>query len=183
VTRRDTIISIISAIPPIIGTSITSFIMSRRYGDLKEVIKYVMIGLPVTLATTYYLFINIIPKYADYLIAIPAILPLPISFLLTRNNISVNYSEDYIEIKFKIPINMTSHDPHELFSYVFNKALSKIRNPYYHYKLSAVTNCSGLKVSYQNEDKLVIRRKCGDIDIRIVISSKKIADMVIDISY
>ncbi|MEM3949646.1 hypothetical protein, partial [Saccharolobus sp.] len=119
----------------------------------------------------------------DYLIPIPAILPLPILFLLTRNNISVNYSEDYIEIKFKIPINMTSHDPHELFNYVFNKALNKIRNPYYHYKLSAVANCSGLKVSYQNEDKLVIRRKCGDIDIRIVISSKKIADMVIDISY
>ncbi|WP_338600399.1 hypothetical protein V6M85_11900 [Sulfolobus tengchongensis] len=182
-TKKDIIISLLSAIPPIVGTSIISFIMSRKYGDLKEVIKYILLGLPITLGTTYYLFVNVIPKYADYFLLIPAIIPLPMSFLLTRRNMTISYSEDYIEIKFKIPINMTSHDPHELFNYVFNKALNRIRNPYYYYKLSGVSNCSGLKVSYLNEDKLVIRRKCGDIDIRIVISSKKIADMVIDISY
>lgn len=182
--KRDILITLLASTPPLAGTTIVSFIISKKYGDLKETLKYLMIGLPVTLATTYYLLLSVIPKYLEYIILIPVIMPLPLSYLLTRKTMSVSFSEDYIEIKLKIPINMTSYDPHELFNYAFNKALSRIRNPYYYYKLSSISNCSGLKVSYLNEDKLVIRRKCGDIDVRVLISSnKKIADMVIDISY
>ncbi|MEM3971695.1 MAG: hypothetical protein QXR34_02760 [Saccharolobus sp.] len=180
--KRDVIIAMLSSTPPLIGTSIASYITSKKYGDLKEVLKYVMLGLPITLVTTYYLFVNTIPRYVDYILLIPVLLPFPLSIIFTRSNISIEYSEDYIEIKFKIPINMTSYDPHELFNYVFNRALSKIKNPYYYYKLSSASNCSGLKITY-NEDKLMIRRRCGDIDIRVIITPRKIADMVIDISY
>ncbi|AOL15823.1 hypothetical protein BFU36_02770 [Sulfolobus sp. A20] len=183
VNKRDTIIAILSSAIPFAGNTITSFIISRIYGDFKEIIKYVILGLPITIGTTYYLLTNIFPKLEYYLLIIPVILPFPVSFILSRKNMAITYSEDVIEIKFKIPINMSARDPHELFEYVFNKALSKIKNPYYYNKLISVANCSGLKVSYISDDKLVIRRKCGDIDIRIIISSMKIADMVIDISY
>ena len=51
--KRDVIIAILSSTPPLIGTSIASYITSKKYGDLKEVLKYVMLGLPITLVIIY----------------------------------------------------------------------------------------------------------------------------------
>lgn len=112
------------------------------------------------------------------------VVPFVISYLNNRRyeNIKIDVNEYYIEIKFEVPMKkLTFDNPSILFEYVFDKALKKIKPPYL-FKLRSLDNCGNLKV-VPKENSIILRKRCGDTVVEIIVTNNKKADLKVTMTY
>lgn len=172
------------AIIPIGGSSISSYILSSYLRDFIETLRYfpTIIGfstLSSLLVAYFYL-----RQWLFEILAVVIVAPFVISFFNSKRyeNIKINVNEYYLEIRFEVPMRRLSFDnPSELFEYVYEKALKKIKPPYL-FKLKNLDNCGSLKVT-PRENSIILRKRCGDIIVEVIISNNEIADMKVTMSY
>ncbi|BDC19599.1 hypothetical protein [Acidianus sp. HS-5] len=174
----------VSAVP-IAGSTIYSVISINKLRDFIESLPYVFLGIPVSLLTSAAITFEYFKQlfYISFIVVI--ITPLIASFVISRTyeNVEVVPNEYYIEITLKVPISYSQFsDPNVLFDKVFNKALKKMKNPYYYYKLRSLGSCSNLRVEV-HEDRIVLRKRCGDTIVEINLTNKDEAYMKVSISY
>ena len=171
---------------PYVGSSVASFSISQYLKDFFETLRYLPFSIGLSLLTsfllTYYYFKNFVLE----VLAIVSVVPFLVAYLNTRRfeEIQVNVNEYYIEIIFRVPIkNLNFESPTELFDYVFNKALKRIKPPYL-LKLKALSNCGNLRLTVKEEEGyIVLRKRCGDTSVEVKIYKNKDADLKVIMSY
>ena len=180
---KPLLFSAISAIP-LAGSAVSSYVLSEYLKDFFESLRYFpfILGLSLlsSLVTAYYF----LRQWIIEVIAIVIIAPFLISYLNTRRyeNIRIDVNEYYIEIKFDVPMKKLSFDnPSDLFEYVFDKALKKIKPPYL-FKLKSLNNCGNLKV-IPKENSIILRKRCGDTVLEIVITNNEKANLKVTMTY
>ncbi len=174
----------ISALP-IAGSTIYSVISINKIRDFIESLPYVFLGIPLSLLTSAVVTFEYFKQLFYIVILIVTVAPFIASFAVSRTyeNVEVVPNEYYIEITLKVPISYSQFsDPNALFDKVFNKALKKMKNPYYYYKLRSLGSCSNLRVEV-HEDRIVLRKRCGDTIVEINLTNKDEAYMKVSISY
>ena len=181
--RKPLLLSAISIIP-FAGSAISSYVLSDYLKDFMESTRYLplVIGLSLlsSLITTYYY----LKQWMIEIAAIVIIVPIFVSYLNTRRyeNIKIDINEYYIEIKFEVPMKKLSFDnPSDLFEYVFNKALKKIKPPYL-FKLQNLSSCGNLKV-LPKENLIILRKRCGDTVLEIIITNTERANLKVTMPY
>jgi hypothetical protein len=183
--ERGTTLQTMTVLIPWVGPSVSTLLLVRRMRDFWNSAPYLLYITPLSFAST----IAFTAIYMKNLLIIALIYslvsPLLFTFIYSKkyDSMQINVNEYYIEVKLKVPL-LTDNviDPNALFEKVVNKAVRRIRNPYYHYKLKSLGNCSNLKVNL-SENKITLRRRCGDITVEVIISNNDIADMKVSISY
>ncbi|AEB94395.1 MAG: hypothetical protein QXR57_02875 [Metallosphaera sp.] len=183
--ERGTVLQSFSVFIPVAGPAISTLLVTRRMRDFWNSAPYLLYIIPLSFASTV-LFTF---EYFRQFILIAAIYSLlsPIGFCYIYSkrydSMEINVNEYYIEVKLKVPLLRDQViDPSSLFEKVVSKAVRRVRNPYYNFKLKSLNNCSNLKVSL-SENKIIMRRRCGDIVVEVIISNNDIADMKLSISY
>ncbi|EZQ04865.1 MULTISPECIES: hypothetical protein [Acidianus] len=182
--KRELYFLPISAIP-FAGGVVYPIVVVRRLRDFVETLVYVSMAIPLFTASDVLLSLFYFRSLIYVLIGYSIAAPIVSSYALYRlyENVNVSVNEYYIEVNLKIPINNAElYDMNALFEKVFNKALKKLKNPYYYYKLKALSNCSNLKVTL-SENKITLRKRCGDIVVEVNISNNTEAQMKVSISY
>ncbi|EWG08092.1 MAG: hypothetical protein ASUL_00520 [Candidatus Aramenus sulfurataquae] len=183
--EKGSILTSLTSAVPMVGGPITGFLLGRKLRDFEESLPYLFISLPLFVISSSLVSFFFIRSYLYLVLIYSAISPVLVNYLTSRKyeNMTINVNEYYIEIKFDLPMDMENFsDPNEVFEKLLHKALKKMRNPYYYYKLKSSGSCSSLKISL-SEDKMVLRKRCGDLIIEIEINNKKIANMKVTISY
>lgn len=180
---KPLLFSAISAIP-LAGSSISSYILSDYLKDFFETLRYFpfMLGLSTlsSLLVTYYY----LRQWLLEIMVVVLVVPFVISYLNNRRyeNIKIDVNEYYIEIKFEVPMKkLTFDNPSILFEYVFDKALKKIKPPYL-FKLRSLDNCGNLKV-VPKENSIILRKRCGDTVVEIIVTNNKKADLKVTMTY
>jgi hypothetical protein len=169
---------------PIAGSSIASFSISQYFKDFSETLRYLPLTIGLSLLTTFVITYNYLRNFVIESLVIVAVLPFAIAYLNSKrfDNIQINVNEYYIEILFKVPVkNYIFDDPAELFEYVYEKALKKVKPPYSS-KLKALSSCGSLRV-IPKEDYLILRKRCGDTSIEVKVYKDKDADLKVTMSY
>ncbi len=182
--KRGILTSLISLVP-LAGGPIAGFLLGRELRDFEDSLPYLLISFPLSVLSSSLVSLLFFRNYLYLVLIFSAVTPVLVDYLTSRKyeNMTINVNEYYIEIKFDIPVDMENFsDPNEVFEKLLNKALKKMRNPYYYYKLKSSGSCSSLKISL-SENKIVLRKRCGDLVIEIEITNKKIANMRVSISY
>jgi len=184
--RRDIKPLLFSAISiiPFAGSSISSYILSDYLKDFFESIRYLPLMIGLSSLSSLILAYYYLRQWMIEIIAIVVIAPLLISYLNSRRyeNIKIDVNEYYIEIKFEVPMKKFSFDnPSTLFEYVFDKALKKIKPPYL-FKLRNLDNCGNLKV-IPKESSIVLRKRCGDTVVEIIIANNDKANLKVTMTY
>jgi hypothetical protein len=182
---KNLLIYLPTSVIPIAGSTIYSIISINKIRDFVEALPYIFLGLPASLLTSAILTLEYFKQFIYVVLLIVVLAPFISSFAISRTyeNVEVIPNEYYIEITLKVPISYSQFsDPNALFEKIFNKALKKMKNPYYYYKLRSLGNCSNLKVEV-HEDRIVLRKRCGDTIVEINLSNKDEAYMKVSISY
>jgi len=172
------------SIMPLAGSAVSSYVLSEYLKDFFESLKYfpLILGLSLlsSLVTAYYFLRHWIIE----VIAIVIIAPFLLTYLNTRKyeSIRIDVNEYYIEIKFDVPMKKLSFDnPSDLFDYVFDKALKRMKPPY-SFKLKSLNNCGNLKV-IPKENSIILRKRCGDTVLEIVITNNEKANLKVTMTY
>ena len=180
---KPLLFSVISAIP-FAGSAISSYILSEYLKDFYESSKYfpLIIGLSLlsSLITAYYYLRQWIIEIVTFVL----IAPILISYLNSKRfeNIKIEINEYYIEIKFEVPMRRFSFDnPSDLFEYILNKALKKIKPPYL-FKLQSLSSCGNLRV-IPKENSIILRKRCGDTVVEIIITNNERANLKVTMPY
>lgn len=183
--ERGTTIQSMTVLIPWVGPVISTLLLVRRMRDFWNSAPYLLYLTPLSFASTVAFTVLYMKNFLVVASIYSVISPLLFTLLYTKkyDSMQINVNEYYIEVKLKIPL-ITDRviDPNALFEKVVGKAVKRIRNPYYHYKLKSLGNCSNLKVNL-SENKITLRRRCGDITVEVIISNNDIADMKVSISY
>ncbi|AGE71546.1 hypothetical protein [Sulfolobus acidocaldarius] len=181
--RKAIYYTLIGAVP-FGGSSISSFMVSRYLRDFTETLRYLPLTIGICLLTTFLITYNYLQSYVAEILVAVAVAPFIIGYVFSSvyENIKVNVSEYYIEVIFKVPVGELKFDnPSEMFNYLFSRSLKKIRPPYYQ-KLKVLNNCGNLRV-VPRENEIVLRKKCGDTQIEIIVRGKRNVDMKVTMSY
>ncbi|MEM1626516.1 MAG: hypothetical protein QXV69_04440 [Sulfolobaceae archaeon] len=168
---------LISAIP-VIGGVVSNYYLSLKISKINKLIKLLLISISVSVISTLilalYFFREIILEIFGAIIIANFV-----SIFLGRkrklsNDIKLKINEYYIEILTNIDFDEGDiiKDPNEIYTKVINQALSKIKSPYYKQKLLETLKCNNLKL-FLSEDKIVLRRKCGDTIVEITLRGIK----------
>ncbi len=179
--------SVSESVVPFVGSSVASGHLFTKLRDVFSVYQYLLTCIPLTIFTTgvasYLILGNI--YYSLYIISAVILAPLVIPIIMSfkYKGIETRVTENYIEIDVKVPVNISSYDPNELFNHVFKKASRSIRNPYYSKKLGNMSNCGHLRVTYLGDDKMVLKRRCGELIVEVTITPQREANMSVRIDY
>jgi len=183
--ERSNILIVLTSVIPLIGGPITGYLLGRKIRDFEDSLVYLFMGFPMFVLSSSILSFIYFRNYLYLVLIYAAISPFLVTYIISRKyqNMQINVNEYYIEIKLEVPIDLEENtDPNIIFEKIFNKALKKMKNPYYYYKLKSLNSCSNLKVSL-SENKMILRRRCGDIIIEIELTNNNVADMKVSISY
>lgn len=171
---------------PYVGSSVASFSISEYLKDFFETLRYIPFTVGLSLLSSFLLTYYYFKSFLIEALAIVSVAPILIAYLNTRRfeALSVNVNEYYIEIIFKVPLKALNFEsPTELFDYVYNKALKRIKPPYL-FKLKALNNCGNLRVTVrEGEGYIILRKRCGDTSVEIKIYKDKDADLKVVMSY
>jgi len=172
---------------PIVGGAISNYYMSLKVSKMSKLLRLLLISTTVSIISTLILTLYF---FKDLLIEIlsTVIIANVISVILGRKrklsrDIKLKVNEYYIEIITNIDFDEEEviKDPSEIYSIVINQALSKIKSPYYKQKLLETLKCSNLKI-HLAEDKIILRRKCGDTIVEITLRGVR-GELKISIMY
>ncbi|MUN28196.1 hypothetical protein [Sulfuracidifex metallicus] len=179
--------SMSASVVPLLGSGIASGFLYIKLRDIFSSYQYLLSCIPITAFTTgiasYVILGNI--YFALYLVAASILTPLIVPIVASQKykSVETKITENYIEIDLKVPVNISSYDPNELFNHVYKKASRSIRNPYYSKKLGPLNNCGHLKVTYIGDDKMVLRRRCGELFVEVTITPQREANMSVRMAY
>ncbi|MBB5252309.1 hypothetical protein [Sulfurisphaera ohwakuensis] len=184
--KKDIIPLLYSAIAiiPIGGSSISSYLLSDYLRDFSETLRYLPLVWGLSSLSSILVAFYYFKQFLFEILAIVIAAPLLISYLNYKKyeNIKIEVNEYYLEIKFEVPMKRLSFDnPSALFEYVFEKALKKIKPPYL-FKLRNLDNCGNLKV-IPRENSIILRKRCGDTVVEIIISNNDKADLKVTMPY
>ncbi|AWR99722.1 hypothetical protein [Metallosphaera hakonensis] len=183
--ERGTVLQSFSVLVPWIGPAVSTLLVVRRMRDFWNSAPYLLYITPLSFASTVLFTFEYLKQFLLIAVAYSLLSPLLFSYLYSKkfDSMDINVNEYYIEVKLKIPLLSDQViDPNSLFEKVVGKAVRRLRNPYYNFKLKSLNNCSNLKVSL-SENKIIMRRRCGDIIVEVIISNSDTADMKLSISY
>ncbi|QKQ99636.1 hypothetical protein GWK48_03825 [Metallosphaera tengchongensis] len=183
--ERGTILQSLTVLIPWAGSPISTLLITRRMRDFWNSAPYLLYVTPLSFASTVLFTFEYMKHFLLIATAYSLISPILLTLAYSRkfDNMEINVNEYYIEVKLKIPLLQDQViDLNSLFEKVVNKAMRRVRNPYYNFKLKSLNNCSNLKVSL-TENKIIMKRRCGDIVVEVIISNNDVADMKLSISY
>ncbi|WP_369610048.1 hypothetical protein [Sulfurisphaera javensis] len=172
------------AIVPIGGSTISSYILSDYLRDFFETLRYLPLIWGLSTLSSFLVAYYYFRQWMFEILAVVIVAPILVSFINSKRfeNIKIDVNEYYIEIKFEVPMKRLSFDnPSTLFEYVFDKALKKIKPPYL-FKLRSLDNCGNLKV-VPRENSIILRKRCGDTVVEIIISNNDKADLKVTMTY
>ncbi len=172
---------------PFGGSSAASGYLFLKLRDPFYVYLYLLASIPLTALTSgiaSYLILRSV-YISLYVVAGVILIPLliPVIMSLFYKSIETRVTENYIEIDVKVPVDISSYDPNELFNHVFKKASRSIRNPYYSKRLGSLNGCGHLRVTYLGDDKMVLKRRCGELIVEITITPQREAKMAVRMNY
>ncbi|AWR97539.1 hypothetical protein DFR86_08225 [Acidianus sulfidivorans JP7] len=184
------------SIIPIAGGIASSAIITKNTKDFFESLPYLLISTPIFIASTtlpiFLYFRNFLYMYIAivYSAFIPFIVSFGVSKAYENYTVEINdhyelgLDDHYIEVTLNIPVSYAPSslleedqilDPNSLFKKLFNRALkTKLRRSPYYPKLRFIEleKCSSLKMSIL-QDKIILKKKCGDVIIEIILNSNK----------
>lgn len=169
---------LIFALFPVVGGGFAGYYISRNSMRLGEAVKLCLLGGLISLfsAAVFLLQIGYIEFLSSYSLAflVVSLLSPFIGLFLSEiggNSVSVNYSEDAVELKILIKKKYESFEPEQLFSEIYSSAIRKVKNPLYFDRLKDLKGCSPLKVK-ASSSFMTLRRDCGQIKIEIIIGDQ-----------
>lgn len=180
---KPILFSLISS-APLVGGSISSYLITEYYRDFFESLRYFPLIIGLSTLSSIFIIYDYFRSLMFYLLTLVISLPFVVAFVTTRRfeNIRINVNEYYIEINFEVPMKRLSFDdPSSLFDYVYEKALKKIKPPYLQ-KLRNLDRCGNLKV-IPKENSIILRKRCGDTIVEVIITNNEKADMKVTMSY
>ncbi|BCS91693.1 hypothetical protein L3N51_00902 [Metallosphaera sp. J1] len=183
--ERGTLLQSFSVIIPWAGPAVSTLLVARRMRDFWNSLPYLLYITPLSFASTVLFTFEYMKHFLLIATIYSLVSPLLFAYAFSKkfDSMEINVNEYYIEVKLKVPLLSDQViDPNSLFERVVSKAIRRVRNPYYNFKLKSLNNCSNLKVSL-SENKITMRRRCGDIIVEVIISNNDTADMKLSISY
>jgi|GEM_PF-304400 hypothetical protein len=169
-------LALVSSLFPLVGPIVGGILIAHMSLELKTSAKYIVICSltsslgALILYASYAQFRAFLFPLLLYSMASP-----PLVYYLynrPRKKISVEYSEDVIEIKVTLKGKYQALDPNELFNAAYEAGIRKIKNPYYLGRLREVKNCSSLKVRAA-ENVIILRRDCGNLKVEVVVGGSE----------
>jgi|ECHvirMinimDraft_2_1075157.scaffolds.fasta_scaffold00003_61 hypothetical protein len=170
---------------PIVGPPLSGVLIGRQSSDFLQTIKYVLISLPLSALGTLFLYFGfpLLQKFIYGILAYSLAAPLIVSYLTINfyNKIEVSYDEERLEIRMWLKNIDQSFDPNALFKMSLDRALRKIRNPYYKSKIKTVMECPPLKVKVA-QDTITMRKNCNGVVVEATVINDR-AKIKVSIPY
>ncbi|MCY0859004.1 MAG: hypothetical protein OWQ54_01090 [Sulfolobaceae archaeon] len=178
---------LISAIP-IVGMPAGIYFMSDADIHSYEYLKKLSLLMGISLLSSILFSIELLKEYIVEILTsmLVASVSVIVYKILRSENISLYADEYSIVINMSLNINsvnIADTDINSLISTIIRKALRKVHNPYYREKLSTLNMCSSSPRVTAHEDKLIIRKRCGDTTLEIVITNNTKANIKFEIEY
>ncbi|MBP1357236.1 MAG: hypothetical protein JZD40_01935 [Sulfolobus sp.] len=186
--NKEYLEEVLVALIPILGLPVSLYLMSGIDINSSKYIRRLLIVLPISLITTIVFSLELLKNYIIEVLAgiLVSSVGIMVYNILKSENISLYVDEYSIIITMHLnleSLNFSKTDLNNLIIDIVKKAMRKIKNPYYREKLSILSTCgSSPRVALQ-EDKLIIRKRCGDSTLEIVIENNSQANIKFEIQY
>lgn len=173
---------------PIVGLPMALYLMSDTDIHSSEYTRKLLVILPISLISTIILSVELLKNYiveifTGILVSSVAIM---VYKIMKSEKISLYVDEYSIMISMNLnleSLNFSETDINNLILNVVKKAIRKVKNPYYRDKLSVLSTCGSSARVVLQEDKLIIRKRCGDSTLEIVIEKNSHANIKFEIQY